>query len=129
MGVVKQLCINVENRPGALAEVCSELGKKAVNINGIQGSHPQRDNSIRLLVHPIEAARKVLDSMKLKYVEEQALAIHLAERPGALGRITRKLAENGINVDYIYGSIEKGSQRALIVLGVSDIEAASKLLK
>lgn len=129
MGVVNQLCVLLENRPGALAELCSALGKKAVNIVGIQGSGPDKHGPIRLLVSSPEAARKVLAEMNLKFYEEKALGVHLAERPGALGRITRKLAENNINIEYIYGSIEKGSTRALVVLGVSDIEAASKLIR
>ena len=39
------------------------------------------------------------------------------------------LAEKGINIDYVYGSIGKSADRALVVLGVSDVEAASRLLK
>jgi hypothetical protein len=56
------------------------------------------------------------------------LAIRVADRPGPLRRLTRKLAENNINVDYIYGSIVKGMGKALIVLSVSDIERADKLV-
>ena len=54
--------------------------------------------------------------------------MRLTDRPGALGRVTRKLADAGINITYAYGSIVKGEERALIVLGVSDIEKASKLV-
>jgi hypothetical protein len=45
-----------------------------------------------------------------------------------LGKLTRKLADAGINVQYAYGSIVKGEQRALIVMGVSDIDKAEKLV-
>ena len=51
-----------------------------------------------------------------------------SRRPGALGRITRKLADADINVLYAYGSIVKGEGRALIVLGVSDLGKAEKLV-
>lgn len=129
MGIVNQLCVKLENRPGALAELCSELAKKAVNIAAIEGGDARRNTPIRLVVSPMDAARKVLDAMRIDYTEERAVAVHLAERPGALGRVTRKLAEKGIQIEYIYGSIERNASRALIVLGVSDLEAAARILK
>jgi hypothetical protein len=109
--------------------MCSELGKRAVNITAISGSDPQRSNAIRMLASPPETARRVLEGMKVSFTEESALGVHLAERPGALGRVTRKLADAGVNIEYIYGSIERGSRRALIVIGVPDIGAASKIVK
>lgn len=128
MAIVKQLRVALESRPGALAELCSELAKRAVNICAIQASEAE-PRSIRIVAMPLEAAKKVCAGMGLDYSEESVLAARLADRPGALGRITRKLADKGINIDYVYGSIEKGSQKALIVIGVADVNAAAPLLK
>jgi len=55
--------------------------------------------------------------------------VKVGDRPGALGRITRKLAEKGINIEYLYGTIEKGAKQALIVMGVSDLEAAARVAR
>jgi len=129
MAIVTQFSLALENRPGVLAEVCSELAAKAVNIEGIMASDVRGWGSVRLVVNHLEAARKVLDALGIRYVEEEVLAVHLSDRPGSLGRITRKLAENKINVDYVYGSIERGSPKALIIVAVSDIKRAAKLIK
>lgn len=59
---------------------------------------------------------------------EEAIAIRITDRPGALGKVTRKLADAGVNVDYAYGSIVKGEQRALVILGVSDLKKAEEVL-
>jgi hypothetical protein len=129
MARVTQFVIHTESRPGTLAEICSELAKVAVNITGIMASEEQA-YGIRLVAEPISAARKVLDSLQVSYSEELALAVRLSDRPGALGRATRKLAAANINITYIYGSIVKGQEKALVVLGVaaSDLEKASELL-
>ena len=129
MPVVTQFSLALENRPGVLAEVCSELAAKAVNIEGIMASDVRGWGSVRLVVNHLEAARKVLGALGVRFVEEEVLAVHLSDRPGSLGRITRKLAENKINIDYIYGSIERGSPKALIIVAVSDIKRAAKLIK
>ena len=128
MAIVKQLTVILENRPGVLAGLCSELAKLAVNINAIQVGDTKPLSPVRMVVSHLDVAKRVCDAMKLKYVEEEVLAVKVGNRPGSLGRITRKLAEKGINVDYAYGSISKGSSQALIVLQVSDIAAAGRLI-
>ncbi|MBI1749670.1 MAG: ACT domain-containing protein [Acidobacteria bacterium] len=128
MAVIKQLRVALKSRPGALAELCTELARRAVNINAIQASESAPD-TIRLVATPLDVAKQVCDAMKLEHREETAIAAHLADRPGSLGRLTRKLAEKGINIEYVYGSIGKSAQRALVVIGVTDVEAAARILK
>ena len=129
MALATQLSIQVENKRGALAEVCSELAKVAVNILGISVPDLRGKASIRIVAKPVEAAKKVLEKMGLPFKEETVLTVHLPERPGALGRVTRKLADKGIDVLYAYGTIEHGSERAMVVMGVSDPAAASQFVK
>jgi hypothetical protein len=128
MARVTQLMIQAEHQPGVLASICSELAKKAVNITAVMAA-PDQSGGIRIVAAPHPTARKVLDDLKLPYREEEALAIRIDDRPGALGKATRKLADKGINVLYAYGSIVKGEERALIVLGVSDMAKAEETLK
>lgn len=127
MAIAKQLTILLENRPGALAEVCSELARVAVNISAILVPDQAGVAPVRLVVNNLAAACKVLDSLGRRYTVEEVLTVRLTDRPGALGRVTRKLAEHGIDIRYAYGSIVKGSDRAMVVLGVSDPAAGSRL--
>ena len=119
MARVTQFVIRGENKPGTLAQICSELAKVAVNITGIMAS-PESGQGIRIVAEPHAAAKKVLDALQVPYSEEHGLAVRLTDRPGALGRLTRKLAEAGINVTYIYATIVKGQEKATVVLGVAD---------
>ncbi|MGZ4827718.1 MAG: ACT domain-containing protein [Terriglobales bacterium] len=128
MGRITQLVIEAEDKPGMLATICSELAAKAVNITAIMAAYDQPGGRIRMVATPHAAARKVLDAIHLSYDEEEAVAIRVTDRPGALGRATRKLADRGINVLYAYGSIVKGSDRALIIVGVHDVEEAERVL-
>ena len=127
MAHVTQLVIRGEHKPGTLAQICSELAKVAVNITAIMASQIQ-EHGIRIVAAPHAAAKKVLDALGIPHSEEEAIAVRVGDRPGALGRVTRKLADAGINVTYAYGSIVKGEERALIVLGVSDVKAAEKVV-
>jgi len=130
MAVTLQLSVMLENKRGALAEICSELAKVAVNILALMVPDQAGTAPVRLVTNSTEAARKVFDRLGIKYTEEEVLAIRVSDRPGALGRVTRKLADHDIDVKYAYGSILKNaSKEALIVLAVSDVAAAAKLIR
>jgi hypothetical protein len=127
--IKKQFSVMVENKRGALAYVCSKLAEKAVNILALMVPEQAGVAPIRLVVNTEETTRKVLEVMGNSYTEEEVLVVEVSDKPGALGKVTRKLADHGIDVKYAYGSIEKGVDKAMIVLGVSDLEAAVKVLK
>jgi len=129
MGVTKELSVMVENKRGALAELCSELAKVAVNIQALMVPEQAGVAPVRLVVNNLETAKKVLDGLKLTYTEQDVIAAHVSDRPGALGKLTRKLADHNVDVRYAYGSILRGSGEAVIVLAVSDAAAAAKIAK
>jgi hypothetical protein len=126
--VTKQLSVMVENKRGALAELCTKLAEKAVNIVGLMVPEQTGVAPIRLVVNNGETARKVLEAMGLKFTEEDVLAVQVSDRPGALGKLTRKLADHDLDIKYAYGSIEKGIGKATVILAVSNPEAAAKVL-
>ena len=129
MPIVKQLVVTLDNRPGAMATLCSELAKVAVNIEAVQAAEAGPITPVRLIVSPIDAARKVCERLGLKTAIEPALAVGVGHRPGSLGRAMRKIAAKGINVEYVYGTISKDTKRAMVIIGVSDIDAATKVAR
>ena len=127
--VTTQITVLVENRPGALAELCTKLAEKAVNILGLMVPDQSGFAPVHMVVNSQEAAKKVFDRMGLKYTEEGVLAVRLSDKPGALGKLTRKLADHQIDVKYAYGTILKGAGKAMVILAVSDLDAATELTK
>lgn len=129
MAVVTQLSVIVENKRGALAELCTKLAEKAVNIAGLMAPDQPGLAPIRVVVNHVDAAKKVFDQLGLKYSEDQVIDVRVSDKPGALGKITRKLSDHGIDIRFAYATILRGAGQANIILGVSDIEAAAKIVK
>ena len=127
MTVTRQLSVLLENRRGALAELCSKLAEKAVNIVGLSVPEQVGVAPVRLVVNNLATARNVLETLGLKFTEDDVLAVQVSDRPGALGKLTRKLADNEVDVRYAYATIQKGTGKATVILAVSDTAAASKL--
>jgi hypothetical protein len=119
----------LENKPGALAELCSKLAEKAVNIVGLMVPEQSGVAPVRLVVSHVDVAKKIFDQMGVKYAENDVLNIPLSDKPGALGKVTRKLADHKINIKYAYATILKGAGKATAILGVDDAPAASKVVK
>ncbi|MBI4443930.1 MAG: ACT domain-containing protein [Acidobacteria bacterium] len=129
MALAIQLTIQMNNERGALATLCTEFAKVAVNITGLHLPEQAGEALVRIVATPVDSAKKVLENLSLPYREEIVLTVHLHDRPGALGKITRKLAEKGIDILYAYGTIEPGSERAVVIMGVSDSQTASEFVK
>jgi len=126
--VTKQLSVMVENKRGALAGLCSRLAEKAVNIVGLMVPEQEGVAPIRLVVTNSDAACKVLEAMGLEFTEEDVLAVQVSNRPGALGKLTRKLADNNLDVKYAYATIAKGVDKATVILALSEPSGMAKLL-
>jgi hypothetical protein len=126
--MAKQLSVMVENQRGALAGLCSRLAEKAVNIVGLMVPEQLGVAPIRLVVSNSDTACKVLEGMGLKFTEEDVLAVQVSNRPGALGKLTRKLADHNLDVKYAYATIAQGVDKATIILALSEPAAAAKIL-
>lgn len=127
MVVTKQLSVMVENKRGALAELCSRLAEKAVNIVGLMVPEQTGVATIRLVVNNIDTARKVLTAMGLNFREEDVLAVQVSNRPGALGKLTRKLADHNLDVKYVYATIARGADKATVILALSETSAIATI--
>jgi len=131
--MAKDLKIKLDNRPGALATIGEALGQAGVNIDGLCGfardvnAREDRElimHTFHILVEDSVKARAALIAEGIEIEEERDVVIpKVIDRPGEIGHICRKLANAGVNIDFLYTITN-----TRFVLGVDDIEAARKLL-
>ena len=121
--VPADITVLMENRPGALAEIAEALGKAGINIEGMCGFVSSGQGVAHLLVQDPAAARRALSALSEVGEEREVLVVGLEDRPGALGDLTRRMADAGVNVELGYLTT-----RLEIVLAVSDIERARSVL-
>lgn len=129
MAKAKQLTVWVESRPGELGRIAQALGNAKVNITGFVCYGPPGESPIRLQVSSPAKAIKILQGLGVRITEEEVLRLTLPDKPGILGEVGRRLGQANINLDYAYGSVAKGGKKADVVLGVSDLAAATQALR
>jgi len=125
---ISQLSIFLENRKGRLADVCSLLGEKGINIRALTIAETESFGVLRVVVDKSSEALELLKNNGFTANRTDVVAVEVQDKPGGLATVLRVLSENEVNVEYMYGFVEKFSDKALLVLRVEDIAAAQKVL-
>ena len=128
MPTVKELHIQLENKPGTLAKLCNALAGRKVNIVAFQASTAERRSQVHLVVDNLAAAKTVLSAEGLIFTETDVAQTTLPNRPGELARVAGRLGEANININYAYGGIEAGTNAPLLFFGVAEVGRAAQLL-
>ncbi len=126
MEVVKQISVFLKNEPGVLADVCTALAGKDVNLLGLSVSDTVDHAVVRMIISDAAAARDVLEERGTLVIETEVLAIDMPHKPGALAELSKKLGEAGVNIEYAYGSACR--ENATLFVRVNSIADARKAL-
>ncbi len=129
MAKANQVTAWVESTPGQIGRIAKALGEAKVNITAFTAYGTGGESPIRLQVNSPAKAKKVLQDLGIRTTEEETLRLTVADKPGVLGEIGNRLGRVGVNVDYAYATVVKGSRKVDLVLGVSDLAAATKALR
>ena len=129
MKTVKQLSLFLENKPGALAAVCRAFTEEKINIQAISVSDAVDHAVIRMVVDQAAKAIHLLGDHGVLVVERDVLLLEGRNQPGEMATIARKLARSKINIDYAYTATPPGASAGVMVLRVSDMQKARRVLK
>ncbi|HEY1333503.1 MAG TPA: ACT domain-containing protein [Myxococcaceae bacterium] len=111
------LVIDIENSPGALAEVAAAISDAGVNISAATCVGPAERAELHILVPHAEAVKH---SLAISHVavtgEREVVVVDVQDRPGVLADLTRRIARAGINLELVYVATQNR-----IVFGAADV--------
>jgi hypothetical protein len=118
--VAIDLVIDIDNTPGALAQVAQAISDAGVNIAAATCLGPGNRAELHILVKHAEAARHALAISHGVSVtrEREVVVVEVEDRPGVLADLTRQIAKAGVDLDLVYIAT-----RNRIVFGAPDIAA------
>ena len=121
---MKDLTVQLEDRPGTLADLAEALGDAGVNIEGIAGfAVTGIGGLVHLLVQDAGAARSALEAAGIPVESEaDAVVVDVKDEPGELGRIARKIADGGANLTA--GYLATNTRLVLLTDDVGKVRAA-----
>ena len=118
------LVIDIENTPGALADVAAAISDAGVNIAAATCVGGGQRAELHILVPHAGAARHALGISHVGVSRErEVVVVDVEDRPGVLADLTRKIARAGVNLDLVY--VATGNR---VVFGAPDVEALRSAL-
>jgi hypothetical protein len=111
--------IVVPDSKGSLANLAEELGREKINIEGLCAVEQNGSVIFHLLTTDKTATTRAIAKVGYKVTKETEVIVErLEDRPGMLGKVTRHLAEAGINLTTVYLATD-----TRLVLGCENISA------
>lgn len=118
--MAKDLTVILKDVPGTFASMGEALGDAGINIDGICGFPASGEGIVHLLVEDTAGARSAIEGAGHEVrAERDVLVVDVEDKPGEVGRVCRKMADAGVNLDLIYPT-----NRGQLVLGADDIDKA-----
>ena len=100
---MKEIMVVASNDVGSLATVAETLGSVGVNIEAISAYGIDGKAIFRIITNDTTTTIKALSKLpNIEIKEADTIIYKMINRPGELGKITRKLANRGINLRSLY---------------------------
>lgn len=127
---MKEITIIASNSVGSLAAVAETLGAVGVNIEAISAYGTDDKAVFRVITSDPLTTLKALSRLPdLKIQEADVIIYKMMNRPGELGKITRKLANRGVNIESLYLVTRKQDFTEVAIRPSSrDLEKAKEVL-
>ena len=113
------LVIDIDNSPGALAEVATAISDAGVNLAAATCVGAGERAELHILVPHAEAARHALAISHVAVTRDrEVVVVEVADEPGVLADLTRRIARAGVDLDLVYIAT-----RNRMVFGAADLPA------
>jgi hypothetical protein len=126
---ITQISVFLENTQGRLYDVCSLLGNNGINIRALTIAESPEFGILRLVVDDPAKTVGLLKENHFVASIADIVAVEVGDQPGGLAAILKTLSDNKINVEYMYGFVEKQTDRALLVFRFEEVDRALTVLK
>jgi len=125
---MKVLNIVQEDHPGLLAEVATVLEREGIVVQDFSGQSVGNTAVISLTTDRYEEAFRLLSDAGYRVIASQHLLVRLEKKAGALAELSRRLAEQNINVRGMH-IVNKDEKTGIVALETADGDKAREVLK
>jgi hypothetical protein len=117
----------LDDRPGELARLGEVAGAAGINIDGFAAFTGDGKGFVHVLVADERAdeLQAVFEAAGMPVADaRKVFVVSVADEPGALGEVARRLADAGVNIDLAYTTF--GGVR--LVFATDDVRSAQEVL-
>jgi hypothetical protein len=126
--------LTIQDASSYVQNLFEARGKSLKRIASVASYNSMRKDSaqfalIRMLVDQTDKAIDLLSKNDYLFDIMPVMTLELENTPGALAAVANKFGEEGININYVYGTVSSPDEKCLFVFCPEDIDLASKIFQ
>jgi hypothetical protein len=129
---IPQVSVFLDNRPGSLSEAMVQLDRNQIRVFALSIADAGEYGLVRMVTEDPAKATNVLEDAEYNLAKSrkntEVTAVFITEED-KISKITKILADGGINIEYAYSSAVHVDGKIALILRASDVENAEKILK
>lgn len=129
MNTISQVSAFIENRPGMLREILGILSEEGINLRALNVAENEDYGILRIIPDNIEKTMKVLKANEYLVSEIQVCAIEVPDEPGGLERLLEQLANDGVDIQYMYSVFAFKEGKAYMIISAKDVVIMSRSIE
>jgi len=126
--------LTIQDASSYVQNLFEARGKSFKRIASVASYNSMRKDSaqfalIRMIVDQTDKAIDLLSKNDYLFDIMPVMTLELENKPGSLANIANKFGEEGININYVYGTVSSPDEKCLFVFCPEDIDLAAKIFK
>jgi hypothetical protein len=126
--------LTIQDASSYVQNLFEARGKSLKRIASVASYNSMRKDSaqfalIRMIVDQTDKTIDLLSKNDYLFDIMPVMTLELENRPGSLAAIANKFGEEGININYVYGTVSSPDEKCLFVFCPEDIDLASKIFQ
>ena len=126
---IKQISVFLENNAGRLGEVTRVLADAGINLRAISIADTAEFGILRLIVDKNDEAINALAAAGFTTRQTDVAAVEIEDKPGSLAALLEIFQKTGINIEYLYASLEGSQGKAVVIFKLEDHDKGFAILE
>ena len=118
--MIQQLSVFLQNEPGKLAAITTALAEGGIDLRALSIADTTDFGILRMLVSDAAKARAILEQKRYSASVNAVTIVAVPDVPGGLAGVLTMLANEGVNIEYMYSLIGRGEDKAYMVFRATD---------
>jgi len=126
--------LTIQDASSYVQNLFEARGKSLKRIASVASYNSMRKDSarfalIRMIVDQTDKAIDLLSKNDYLFDIMPVMTLELENRPGSLAAIANKFGEEGININYVYGTVSSPDEKCLFVFCPEDVKTAESIFE
>lgn len=126
---INQISVFLENKSGRLADVTKVLAEGNINIRAMTIADTADFGILRLIVSEPDRACELLEKHGFTVRITKVLGIEIDDKPGGLHKVMDIFKNSGVNIEYLYASLERKNEKAVVIFKVENVELGLQIIE